>query len=1026
MPSLLCLLCLAAAPLRVQTEAVGLSLVDGTVTELDNRLTGERLAGPGAPLLGLWRRLTDGGFAFEPGEQSAAGRLTTEIAARGEAVTITQRATGPAGLRGAQWGVSLPPDAVVLVPGHSGLRLDGGSPVTQMTFDYPITWECQFIIIETPRGGLLIRCEDDAQVFKRLEYRRATDGTRLTFETQAGAPWQAATEVPATTWVIEAFAGDWTVGAARYRAWARERFGLTEVAAQQPAWAGEVQFMVISGLAPALLDALAERVEPSQTIIYVPSWRVDSYDRNYPDYTPAPGFAEQVSEAQRRGFRVMLHVNYFGCTPENPTYAAMEPYHTRNPYSGQLEYWNWTRATPPIKFAYINPAAQAWRDLFCDRMAELIERTGADSLHLDQTLCIYNDANGLIDGLNMMQGNLALHQELRRRLPEVALSGEGLNEISCRYEAFAQRHLYGLNHADGTWSNELIALAHPIASAVLRPYTKMVGYLGYTSPNNEDLFLAWQAGYERFGIIPTLAHTGAGELRSGTVGLEQELRRAVDHQRLGLEPDFDTAHGDRLFLYRTRDGELWERRREPSGSALVDHTGQVVERRLAGVAEARIPGSVPGAVAYDEERVFGLDPGRAYYWSATPRDAAAPHVTACRPELPLSGRLAADGLSIIGLADPFARPLLAQAREVRCGVRSAGGVAWQDGAALQHESGAQVRPESNGLFVHPPWHGPAAGGALHGQGHVLLELTLDLPAEPPLSFEASVGLRPEAPADQTDGLTGIVTAAAGEQVLRTEVHAPAGPRAPLSLDLAPLAGRTIRLTLETTPGPAGNPSFDWGIWERPRLVSLGGTPTELELHLPTLPAAAVSAAGAVLRELGGGRYATVARAPGRLYLMAEPPRAVAAGESLLTASWLPVLEHGGAFGTAGGYSVPAPGEAAVGGESRPALHAHPPNNGRLELHLPLRLPGGRLRLVGAAGIRDGNESEGVGFTVAVNDRVLWQWTAEPPLAGWHPFAVELGGDAGGTVVLSLITDSLGAYNFDWAVWSDLRLEGVGE
>ena len=86
---------------------------------------------------------------------------------------------------------------------------------------------------------------------------------------------------------------------------------------------------------------------------------------------------------------------------------------------------------------------------FTEAMVELCRHTQADALHLDQTLCIYNDHNGRIDGLSMLQGSIQLHRQLREALPQVALSGEGLNEVTCRYEAFAQRHVWGLDHAQG-------------------------------------------------------------------------------------------------------------------------------------------------------------------------------------------------------------------------------------------------------------------------------------------------------------------------------------------------------------------------------------------------------------------------------------------------------------------------------------------------------------------------------------------------------------------------------------------------
>ena len=52
-----------------------------------------------------------------------------------------------------------------------------------------------------------------------------------------------------------------------------------------------------------------------------------------------------------------------------------------------------------------------------------------------------------------------------------------------RYEAFAQRHVPGIDHAHGRWSRAWLDAAHPISSYLLRPYTVMYGYLGCASPD---------------------------------------------------------------------------------------------------------------------------------------------------------------------------------------------------------------------------------------------------------------------------------------------------------------------------------------------------------------------------------------------------------------------------------------------------------------------------------------------------------------------------------------------------------------
>jgi hypothetical protein len=52
-------------------------------------------------------------------------------------------------------------------------------------------------------------------------------------------------------------------------------------------------------------------------------------------------------------------------------------------------------------------------------------------------------------------------------------AGEGLNEVTCRYEAFAQRHVPGLDHTQGTWEQPGLKTAHPISSYLFRPHTVM-------------------------------------------------------------------------------------------------------------------------------------------------------------------------------------------------------------------------------------------------------------------------------------------------------------------------------------------------------------------------------------------------------------------------------------------------------------------------------------------------------------------------------------------------------------------------
>ena len=474
------LLAVAAVPVAqaatLETTTCTLTLSNGVVVGLSNRLCGETLvlgSGQEAGWSAL-HRLNQGDLRLEQAKRlsmsnspthvewaaeweqpgrGAADRMRTWFEGEPPTGDILVRQEGQlttSGLVGVSWGIASVPDQVeVLVPGCSGQRFGADAPAQRRTFDYPMMWEAPFVLIQGQRGGVIIWADDSSYRFKSLVLDHSQRAFRLRFESRNTAPFEDKAQIVSSRWRIRVYAGNWQTGAAIYRQWAKARFGLVPLAQKGPAWAREIRFVVIMSLDQPLLKELASRCNPAQTLLYLPGWRKDGYDRNYPDYTANAALGPFVAEAHRLGFRVMLHVNYFGCDPKNPLYANLKQWQVRDAFSGELQWWEWP-AEPPIKFAYLNPASRAWRETFVKRMVEVVGQYSADAFHLDQTLCIYNDKNGIIDGLNCIEGSLALHRQLREALPEVALSGEGLNEITCQYEHFAQRHIWGMDHVHRT------------------------------------------------------------------------------------------------------------------------------------------------------------------------------------------------------------------------------------------------------------------------------------------------------------------------------------------------------------------------------------------------------------------------------------------------------------------------------------------------------------------------------------------------------------------------------------------------
>ena len=1049
----------------LQTKTCGATVRDGVVVALTNRLTGESFVRPTdgrASLAGLHRVSAPVLMVRDVTESSVAGSVEQSLAWSANAarwrlhgaadaesgdLLITQSGECPQkGISGISWGIADIPDSFdVLVPGCSGQQFSAGSPGGRREFDYPVLWEAQFVLVQGREGGFLIRAEDLNSRFKNLVVEHARGAFRLRFESRNLAPWEDKDHIESSRWRISPYRGPWQSGAALYREWAQKQFALDPLERQQPSWVHDIQFVVTMNLDQPLLKNLASHCIPRQTLLYLPNWRRDGYDRNYPDYTATTNFAAFVQEAHRLGFRVMPHMNYFGCDPKNPLYERFKPYQARDPFSKELLWWEWP-AEPPIKFAYINPASRAWRELFVARLKEVVEVYGVDAFHLDQTLCIYNDANGLIDGMNCMDGNVALHEELRAALPAVALSGEGLNEVTCRHEAFAQRHVWGMDHVNGTWDDRQIAMCHPVSSAVLTPFTRLYGYLGMANPASTEASVSWQRAYEHFGVLPTYTWPEPAQLDQPPRAVADLLAQARFFQEHRPEPDFNGPwQTNDLFVYRLAGGGRASFRREdgvcfgttqplPGSARQSDFSKLKTEtlfRRIEHVAEARLPGSIPNWPAYDAERFLGLDPRKFYPWSPQPRDLQALHVS----RLPAGVKIEQSGRHTDFARFRFSRQptegdsirLWEFMGEVSPGVQFSDGTTRRgDALDFEDDSGGATHPDGEGLFFHPPYKSLPAGAA---RPLTMLEVKLRLPQARHVVFESGVCLR-EAAVGKSDGVAFRVSARAGDRTVVSEAFNNQSTPNPLHLDLTPFAGQAVVLRLEVDAGPKGDPSFDWALFRRPCItVGPESETTEETIRVAGIAAGLRAGAGMItsageVRAVprGAGDSEVRIPIPGTLILSLSQPATVTLPFDLLQAKFASHVVFSDGIEQPGfSYFDGQVTTSACVGESRRVLFLHPPAAGRSLADWLLRLPDQPVRLDTAVGIRDGAKSKGVAFEIQVNGATLFQKSVLPD-AGWLPVRANLSRWRGQTVLITFITDSEGNMVCDWATWAEPRLE----
>ncbi len=1050
---------------ELKSPTLALTLRDGVIVRLANRLSGESLVAEPASVslpAGLHRMNEPLLRVTNTVEVTTRQKFTQSISwsnlGRCELCAEIEPATGDLlltqsgestlkKLSGISWGIADIPDHFeVLVPGCGGQRFSDKAPAGRREFNYPMKWEASFVLIQGRAGGFLIRADDDPPRYKDLVVEHARHAFRLRFESRNLAPFENRDRIESCRWRLTAYRGSWRTGAAIYRRWAGAHHHRVPLSRQQPAWAQAIRFVVTIGSNAPLLSELARRCHPAQTLLYVPWWRRDGYDRNYPDYTAATNFDAFVSEAHRLGFRVMAHVNYFGCHPENPVYARVSQAHLRDPFTGKLRWWEWP-ARPPIKFAYINPASRLWRELFVERMRELVRRHNVDALHLDQTLCIYNDANGLVDGLTCLQGNLALHRELRAALPHVALSGEGLNEITGQYEAFAQRHVWSMDHLHGTWDDRLIAMSHPVSSAVLTPYTQIYGYLGMANPANATAYVAWRRAYEPFGVLPTYRRPDAVQLADPPPYVAEVLAHARFCQQHLPVPDFDTEWGrEDLFVYRLTDGGrasfrrdngvafVHSRRREEAQtekSPIANRQSpmETLSRRIEGVNVAKVDGSVAGWPAYDAKRLFGLNPKQAYPWSKASRDLSSLHVSA----LP-------DGVVLeqAGIHARFARFRFRNLRdagrillwdfkgEVVPGVRFPDGTT-RHGDALDFEdelSAGMVHPLGEGLSFHPPWRGRLR----EGRPVTFIEFPLRLPKAATIVFESGVCLR-EAAVGKSDGVTFRVLAMQGDKTLSSEAHHDGPEARPLRLDLTPFAGAAVRLRLEVDAGPKSDPTYDWALMVAPQVaIENPAAPSARTIRLAGLKSVSTAFMGTnpVPLRVKADRTAKCSMPiPGTLILAFAEPPPVSIPCNLLQLKSDHHIVHGE------GIERPAPNDvgsvtsATCGGVARRALNLQPRPSGRALADWLLRLPDTPVKLATAIGVRDGSSSSSVRFEVHVNGETQWSRSLVSG-SGWWPVELDLAPWRGQPVLLTLATEAAGILGRDQAaVWATPRLTDPG-
>ncbi|HEY9248007.1 MAG TPA: DUF6259 domain-containing protein, partial [Rariglobus sp.] len=326
-----------------------------------------------------------------------------------------------------------------------------------------------------------------------------------------------------------------------YRAWLDRAFGLSRIASRRPEWVRGIALTVQGARCdPALLDALARRIEPRHVLIETGSWRRDRFDTRYPDYIASDEGRAFLKAAVSRGFHVAPYFNFQGCDPTHELARKMSPYFTRDPSTRRLNGWRHdgkeclpfpqgpTRLatlqerTGHTELAYVHPGASIWRRELVERIARVVEEFDLRGVFIDQTLATANVDNGLVENLTPTSGMLALAREIRRLRPDLAVAGEGSNEMSAQGLAFAQAHLFKSWHVNHPALGDLEPV--PLGKLLYGDACLTMGYINIAGDTPESALRLDL--HERLGALPSLTLSRAEQLENPAPATRRVLDRA--------------------------------------------------------------------------------------------------------------------------------------------------------------------------------------------------------------------------------------------------------------------------------------------------------------------------------------------------------------------------------------------------------------------------------------------------------------------------------------------------------------------
>lgn len=525
------------------------------------------------------------------------------------------------------------PEAVFCLPQFGGMRFDRSIEPALRPFGGAPFYEAPVMALETPEGSVGLWMENAHDPYHVFFYWNGRSFA-FAFESNNLTPYEPHSEIESVVWKLNVYGGGGWMSAMRpFREWYREAFAEQLAIRDSVEWAKDI--MVVLDQFPQkteLYQAVAENFDPSTVMFHFWEARAPRFDRELPDWTPREGYIEKVAELHQFGFKVQAYVNTYCVNYNSPVFIRdniADFFLTRKTRLGR--YSN-RPDVPQISDALIgdaqggfgltgkaqfegveegrilygDPLAKGWREYHVNQMKWWNELTGTDANYEDTAGTWGDYGNGVVDGLYAGQGAIAMMTELLEGQPHVPMS----TEYGPAPVAFGAT--WPLIYSQ-VWGNDAFKIyrlnrQHPINTYLFgnRAWVPII------RAENDFLMHLVAANADALGGMGQF-WPARMDVNRGMAGHLKWRSRLFSEKR--LRPYFagERYEGNLVSQYRSADGGIYSYYDDGYFQKMVGPDGEELYGRSRGVSEVRTTLRIPGWPAYDEDRVFGLNPDGVSY-----------------------------------------------------------------------------------------------------------------------------------------------------------------------------------------------------------------------------------------------------------------------------------------------------------------------------------------------------------------------------------------------------------------------------